>query len=58
MNVIISNKNQLILENLGIEVFEKLNGEFDVDEIISKFQNFFYQRIIKILGIYKSYQWD
>ena len=45
MNVIVSNKNQLLLENLGIDVIKEMNGEFEVDEIISIFQNFFYQRI-------------
>ena len=42
MNVIVSNKYQLMLENLGIDVIKSLNGEFEVDEIISTFQNFFY----------------
>ena len=28
MNVIISNKNQLLLENLGIDVIKDLNGEY------------------------------
>ena len=41
MNVIISNKNHEILENLGIDVIKEMNGEFEVDEIISTFQNFF-----------------
>ena len=36
MNVIVSNKNQLLLENLGIDVIKEMNGEFDVDEIISR----------------------
>jgi len=48
MNVIVSNKYQLMLENLGIDVIKSLNGEFEVDEIISTFQNFFYQRIFVI----------
>ena len=41
MNVIISNKNQLLLENLGVDVIKEMNGEFSVDEIIATFQNFF-----------------
>ena len=32
MNVIISNKNQMMLENLGIDVIKEMNGEFDADE--------------------------
>lgn len=56
MNVIISNKYQSMLENLGIDVIKSLNGEFDVDEIISTFQNFFYQRMILDITAIKNYQ--
>ena len=55
MNVIISNKNQLLLENLGIDVIKEMNGEFDVDEIIATFQNFFYQRMILDITAIKEY---
>ena len=34
-------KNQLLLENLGIDIIKEMNGEFEVDEIIATFQNFF-----------------
>ncbi len=55
MNVIISNKNQALLENLGIDVIKEMNGEFEVDEIISTFQNFFYQRMILDITAIKNY---
>lgn len=55
MNVIVSNKNQLLLENLGIDVIKEMNGEFDVDEIISTFKNFFYQRMILDITAIKDY---
>lgn len=55
MNVIISNKNQLLLENLGIDVIKEMHGEFDVDEIIATFQNFFYQRMILDITAIKNY---
>ena len=55
MNVIIANKNQLLLENLGIDIIKEMNGEFDVDEIISTFQNFFYQRMILDITAIKNY---
>ncbi len=55
MNVIISNKNQALLENLGIDVIKEMNGEFDADEIISTFQNFFYQRMILDITAIKNY---
>ena len=55
MNVIISNKNQMLLENLGIDVIKEMNGEFDADEIISTFQNFFFQRMILDITAIKNY---
>lgn len=56
MNVIVSNKNQYMLENLGIDIIKNLNGEFSVDEIISTFQNFFYQRMILDITAIKNYR--
>ena len=56
MNVIVSNKYQLMLENLGIDVIKSLNGEFEVDEIIATFQNFFYQRMILDITAIKNYK--
>ena len=55
MNVIISNRNQALLENLGIDVIKEMNGEFEVDEIIASFQNFFYQRMILDITAIKNY---
>lgn len=55
MNVIISNKNQAMLENLGIDVIKEMNGEFDAEEIIATFQNFFYQRMILDITAIKNY---
>ena len=55
MNVIVSNKNQLLLENLGIDIIKEMNGVFEVDEIIATFQNFFYQRMILDITAIKNY---
>ena len=56
MNVIVANKYQLLLENLGIDIIKEINGEFDVDEIIGTFQNFFYQRMILDITAIKDYK--
>lgn len=56
MNVIVSNKYQVMLENLGIDIIKNLNGEYEVDEIISTFQNFFYQRMILDITAIKDYK--
>ena len=55
MNVIVSNKYQTMLENLGIDVIKNLNGEFDVDEIINTFKDFFYQRMILDITAIRGY---
>ena len=56
MNVIISNKYQSMLATLDIDVIKSLNGVFSVDEIISQFQNFFFQRMILDITAIKDYK--
>lgn len=56
MNVIVSNKYQPMLQNLGIDIIKEMNGEFDIDEIISTFDNFFYQRMILDITAIKNYK--
>lgn len=56
MNVIIANKYQSMLDSLNIDVIKRLNGQFDVDDIISQFQNFFFQRMILDITALKNYK--
>ena len=56
MNVIISNKYQSMLQTLDIDVIKNLNGEFEVDDIIKEFQNFFFQRMILDITALKNYR--
>ena len=56
MNVIISNKNDALLQTLEIDVIKRLNGTFTADEIIAQFQNFFFQRMILDVTAIKNYQ--
>lgn len=56
MNVIISNKKQQMLENLNIEIIKELNGEFNVDDLIEGFKNFFFQRMILDITALKDYK--
>ena len=46
MNVIIANKRVEMLQNLGIDIIKSEQGVFTVEELITKYQNFFYQRMI------------
>lgn len=56
MNVIISNKYQSMLQGLEIETLKTLNGEFDVEEIISEFKVIFFQRMILDITAIKNYK--
>lgn len=56
MNVIIANKYKDALAGLEIDVIKKLEGEFSVEEIISTFKNFFFQRMILDITALKDYQ--
>jgi len=56
MNVIVSNKYQSMLQSLNIDVIKSLNGEFEVEELISTFQNFYYQRMILDITAIKHYK--
>lgn len=56
MNVIVANKYQSMLENLQIDIIKSLNGEYEADEIVDQFQNFFYQRMILDITAVKNYQ--
>ena len=56
MNVIITNKYASMLQGLDIDIIKSLNGEFDVEEIISTFQNFYFQRMILDITAIKNYR--
>lgn len=56
MNVIITNKYQMQIRGLEFDIIKEMNGEFEVDEIISTFQNFFYQRMILDITSIKDYR--
>lgn len=56
MNVIIANKYKEMLMNLDIEVIKSIEGEFDVDEIINNFTNFYFDRMILDITAIKDYQ--
>ena len=56
MNVIIANKYQSMLDSLNIDDIKRLNGQFDVDDIINQFQNFFFQRMILDITALKNYK--
>lgn len=46
MNVIIANKKKEILDKLNIDIIKSVDGEYSVDELISMFTNFFFNKMI------------
>ena len=56
MNVIISNKRTEALQSLGMDIIKSEQGVFTVDELVTKYQNFFYQRMILDVTALKDYK--
>ena len=56
MDTVIGNKYLDIFNNLNIEVSKKLEGEYDVDEIISTFENFFFNKMFLDITSIKDYK--
>ncbi len=56
MNVIVANKYSSMLQNLNIDVIERLEGQFEVDDLINRFRTFFFQRMILDITALKDYK--
>ena len=56
MDTVISNKYSSVLNELDIEVSKKLEGEYTVDEIISQFKNFFFNKMFLDISAIKDYK--
>lgn len=55
MNVIIANEKKELLSTLNIDVIKTVEGQFDVDELVDMFKNFYYQRMILDITALKNY---
>lgn len=58
MNVIVSNKYTAMLSNLSsrIDLIKTIDGEFQVEDLISQFQNFFFNKMILDITAIAGYQ--
>ena len=56
MNVIVSNKYTEVLKTLDIEIIKSLEGEYEIDEIIDTFDNFFFAKMILDITAIKNYK--
>ena len=55
MNVLITNKQETLLAGLSVEIIKTLRGEYDAEEIIGTFSNFFFGRMVLDLTAVKDY---
>ncbi len=56
MNVIVSNKYQSLLATLDIDIIKSINGEFEVEDLVEQFSNFYYNKMILDITAIKNYQ--
>lgn len=56
MDAVVGNKYIDIFSSLNIEVSKKIEGEFEVEEIISTFSNFFFNRMFLDITAIKNYK--
>ena len=45
-----------MLQSLNIDVIERLDGQFEVDDLINRFRTFFFQRMILDITALKNYK--
>lgn len=55
MNVIIANKQQNQLSNLDVDIIKNISGQYDVNEVVEMFRNFFYSKMILDVTALKDY---
>ena len=56
MNVIIANRYSQMLSNLKIDIIKNVQGEFSAEDIVSNFQNFFFNKMILDITAVKDYK--
>ncbi len=55
MNVIVSNEQRNVLSGLDIDIIKSITGEYDANEIVEMFKNFFYNKMILDVTAVKDY---
>lgn len=55
MNVIVSNSQRNVLSGLDVDVIKSISGEYDAQELVEMFKNFFYNKMILDVTAIKEY---
>ena len=56
MNVIVSNKYQSLLNTLDVDIIKSISGEFDVEDLVNQFRNFYFNKMILDITAIRNYQ--
>lgn len=56
MNVIVANQRSSVLSNLDIDIIKNVTGEYDADELVAMFKDFFYDKMILDITAIKNYR--
>ncbi|MBR6072894.1 MAG: hypothetical protein IKP76_01055 [Bacilli bacterium] len=56
MNIVTANKNKAIIDKLEIDIIKRVDGEFEVRDLLSKFVNLYFNKIILDITSIKNYE--
>ena len=56
MNVVTSNENKAIIDRLEIDIIKRIDGQFEVNELLSKFVNLYFNKMIIDITSIKDYE--
>lgn len=55
MNIVTANQNKSIIDRLQIDIIKRVDGEYDLKELLSKFVNLYFKNIIIDITSIKNY---
>lgn len=58
MNVIVVNENKALLDQLNVDIIKKIEGEYEVSELLSKFVNLYFDKLIIDVTSIRNYTSD
>ncbi len=56
MNVVTANENKSIIDRLDIDIIKRIDGQFELKELLSKFVNLYFNKMIIDITSIKDYQ--
>ena len=56
MNVVTSNENKAIIDRLEIDIIKRIDGQYDLNDLLSKFVNLYFNKMIIDITSIKDYE--